>query len=131
MAVYNRTKLANILFTKELAGRLAGTGVSVFAVHPGTVRTGWGRSGDVKGLLDIGLTIIRPLFITPRAGAASILHAATAPGLEDRSGGYFKRVVLGNFGPVREARPSGPARDAEAARRLWETSEKLVGSAHG
>jgi retinol dehydrogenase 12 len=131
MGVYNRSKLANILFTRELAERTTGTGVSVFAVHPGTVRTGWGRGGDVKGLMDIGLTIIRPLFITPRAGAASTLHAATAPGLEDRSGGYFKRVVIGNYGPVREGRPSGPAQDGEAARRLWEVSENLVGSARG
>ena len=131
MAVYNRSKLANILFTKELARRVDGTGISVFAVHPGTVRSGWGQGGDVRGLMDIGLTIIRPLFITPRAGAASILYTATEPGLEDRSGGYFKRVVFGNFGPVREGRSSGPSRDEDAARQLWEISENLVGSANG
>ena len=131
MAVYNRSKLANILFTKELARRLAGAGVSAFAVHPGTVRSGWGQGGDTRGFLDIGLKIIRPVFITPRAGAASIIHCATAPGLEDRSGGYFKRVVFGNFGPVREGRSSGPSRDPEAARKLWEVSENLVGSANG
>ena len=131
MAVYNRSKLANLLFTRELADRLSGSGVSVFAVHPGTVRSGWGRGGDVGGFLDIGLMIVRPFFISPRAGAGAIVHTATAPGLESRSGGYFQRSIVGNYGPVRESRPSGPALDPEAARRLWETSENLVGSHDG
>jgi retinol dehydrogenase-12 len=130
MAVYNRTKLANILFTRELAARREGSGVSAFAVHPGTVRSGWGGGGDVRGLLDIGLRIIRPVFISPRAGAGATVYAATAPGIEDRSGGYFKRAVLGNYGPLREGTPAASARDPEAARRLWEISETLVGGAH-
>lgn len=130
MAAYNRSKLANILFTRELARRQAGTGVSAFGVHPGTVRSGWGRGGDIKGLLDIGVTIARPFFISPRAGARPMLHAATAPGIEDRSGAYFVHAVAGNWGPVREVSPSRPARDDQAARRLWDVSERLVEGSH-
>lgn len=130
MVVYNRSKLANMLFTLELASRLEGTGVSTFSVHPGTVRSGWGRAGDARGLLDIGLYIIRPFFISPRAGAGAILHAVAAEGIEERSGAHFARAVIGNFGPVRQMRPAAQARDRDAARRLWEVSEQLVGGAH-
>jgi len=125
-AVYSRTKLANILFTKELARRLAGTGVTAFAVHPGTVRTEWSRGGDTHGLMSTAVRLARPFFVSPSAGAASTIYAATAPGIESRSGAYFLRSVLGNYGPVKQAQPSKAAQDPEAAARLWEVSEQLV-----
>jgi NAD(P)-dependent dehydrogenase (short-subunit alcohol dehydrogenase family) len=128
MAVYSRTKLANILFTRELARRLEGTGVSAFAVHPGGVRSGFGRDGDAGGIVGLGLTVAAPFFISPKAGAAASLHAATTPGIEARSGAYFARRLFGNWGPVVETKPSSAARDDEAARRLWEVSEELVAS---
>jgi len=127
MGVYSRTKLANILFTRELARRTEGTGVTAFAVHPGAVRSGWGQGGDTAGVLGFVLKLGRPFEISPRAGAAAIIHAATAPGLESRSGAYVQRAVGGSYGPVRIARPSAAARDDEAAARLWEMSEQLVG----
>jgi NAD(P)-dependent dehydrogenase (short-subunit alcohol dehydrogenase family) len=128
MAVYSRTKLANILFTRELARRLEGTGVSAFAVHPGGVRSGFGRDGDAGGIVGLGVKAAAPFFISPKAGAAASLYAATAPGIEDRSGAYFARRLFGNWGPVVETKPSSAARDDEAARRLWEVSEELVAS---
>lgn len=128
MGVYSRSKLANILFTRELANRLAGTGVSVFAVHPGVVRTGWGRSGDTRGVLNAFLSLAVFIQISPRMGAAASVHAASHPGIEEHSGAFYQRAVFGNFGPVRAAQPSAPARDEFAAARLWEESARLVGA---
>jgi retinol dehydrogenase 12 len=128
MAVYSRTKLANILFTRELARRLEGTGVSTFAVHPGGVRSGFGKDGDAKGLVGLGVKLGAPFFISAKAGAGATLHAVTAPGIEDRSGTYFSRRLFGNWGPVVPTKPAAPGRDDEAARRLWEVSEELIAS---
>lgn len=129
MGAYNRSKLANILFTRELTRRLEGTGVSVFAVHPGVVRTGWGRSGDTRGLLNAFLSLALFVQISPRMGAAASVYAASHPGIEEHSGAFFQRAVFGNFGPVRPVSPSVPARDDFAAARLWEESTRLVGAA--
>src|SRR5579884_3813505 len=104
MAVYSRTKLANILFTVELARRTRGTNVSAFAVHPGTVRTGWGQDGDARGLTGLAIRAGRAFYVTPRVGAGSLVYAATEPGIESLSGAYLSRAVAGQFGPVREAR---------------------------
>ena len=128
MTAYNRSKLANVLFTQELARRLEGTGVSAFSVHPGTVRTRWAQDGDMGGLMKAGVAIARPFFLGPRAGAGATLYAATAPGIESRSGGYFQRAAFGQYGAVREANASAAGRDADAARRLWQVSEQLVGT---
>ena len=128
MGAYSRSKLANLLFTRELARRLSGTGVSVFAVHPGVVRTGWGRSGDTRGVLNIFLSLAFFVQISPRMGAAASVYAASHPGIEEHSGAFYQRAVFGNFGPVRAVEPSAPARDDFAAARLWEESERLVGA---
>ena len=128
MSVYSRSKLANLLFTKELAQRLEGTGVSAFAVHPGVVRTGWGRSGDTRGFLNAFLSLGVLIQISPRAGAAASIYAATQPGIESHSGAFYQRALFGNFGPVRATQPAAPARDAAAAALLWEESAKLVGA---
>jgi NAD(P)-dependent dehydrogenase (short-subunit alcohol dehydrogenase family) len=119
--VYGQSKLANILFTRELARRLAGTGVTVNAVHPGTVRTGYGRDGDSTGLLKVGLAIGSRFFLSPEKGADTSIHLASSPDVADVTGEYFiKRKVK---------QPSAAARDDEASRRLWETSAELVGLA--
>lgn len=118
MRVYGTTKLCNILFAKELARRLEGTGVTAYSLHPGTVRTRFGKDGDT-GIFGIGAKISGPLFLSPAGGAKTSIHVASTPGIEQYSGGYFQRSKL--------HKPSSAARNDEAARRLWEVSERLVG----
>lgn len=126
VGAYNRSKLANVLFTLELARRVEGTGVTALVVHPGAVRTGWGAGGDTRGALAAILRMGRPFEISPRAGSAALVYAATAPGLEANNGAYVQRAIGGNFGPVHIARPSAAGRDALAAARLWELTEEMV-----
>lgn len=126
MGAYNRSKLHNILFTTELARRQAGTGVAAFAVHPGGVRSGFGKGDDTRGLEKVVFLAVQPFFISARAGAGASVHAATAPGIVDHSGAYFARRVLGNYGPVVETKTSAAARDETAAAELWEASMALV-----
>ena len=123
---YCRSKLANVLFTKELARRETGAGVSAFAVHPGTIRSGFGQDGDTGGVMGAGLGVVRLIMTGPTRGAAASLYAATAPGLESRSGGYFQRRPGLGARSVHEARPSAAARNEAAARQLWDVSELLI-----
>ena len=117
MRVYGHSKLANLLFTIELARRLEGSGVTVNCVHPGAVATGLGKNnGALASLL---IRFLAPFFRTPDKGAATTLHVATSPDLEGVSGRYFASC--------REARPSAAGRDREAAERLWELSAHLTG----
>ncbi len=118
---YARSKLANILFTRELARRLAGTGVTANAVHPGPVRSGFGMDGDLGGLAGLGNRMVRPFEITPEAGARTSIHVAAAPGLAATSGGYFARS--------RPARTAPWAGDDAAAARLWEASLRIAAGA--
>ncbi|HEX4244207.1 MAG TPA: SDR family NAD(P)-dependent oxidoreductase, partial [Acidimicrobiales bacterium] len=118
---YAQSKLANILFTRALAAHLEGTGVTANAVHPGPVRSGFGMDGDLHGIMRIGNELVRPLEISPQAGAATTIHVATAPELEHSSGGYYAR---GNPG-----RMSIHARSLPDAERLWRVSEQLVAAA--
>ncbi len=119
MRVYGQSKLANILFTQELARRLEGSGVTANSLHPGTVRTGYGADGDARGLLALGLKISRPFFLSPAKGALTSIYLASSPEVAGVSGQYFAKC--------KPARPRRPARDPEAARRLWQVSEELVG----
>jgi NAD(P)-dependent dehydrogenase (short-subunit alcohol dehydrogenase family) len=114
---YSNSKLANILFTRELARRLEGTGVTANCAHPGVVRTGFGR--DASPLLRIGLTIARPFLLSPERGASTIVYLATSPDVAGATGGYYVKSQL------RE--PSKAAQDEATARRLWELSEELAG----
>lgn len=116
---YANSKLANILFTRELARRLAGTGVTANCAHPGVVRTGFGR--DASPLLKIGITIARPFMLSPRRGADTIVYLASSPEVTGHSGGYYVKR--------RQREPSAAARDDTAARELWEISETLTGLA--
>lgn len=118
MAVYSKSKLANIYFTTELAKRLTGTGVTANCLHPGTVGTGYGRDGDTKGVLAFGLKVAKPFMLRPEQGARTSVYLATAPEVADVSGQYFIRC--------RRARTSKVAGDTAAAARLWEASERLI-----
>ncbi len=113
---YGRSKLANILFTHELARRLAGTEVTANCLHPGAVAT---RFGDSSGGFAGGLIrFLRLFFISPEKGADTLVYLASSPEVADTTGGYFvKRAVK---------EPSAAARDDTAARRLWMESEKLA-----
>jgi NAD(P)-dependent dehydrogenase (short-subunit alcohol dehydrogenase family) len=116
LKVYSRSKLANIVFTRELARRLAGTEVTANCLHPGVVKTRFGdASGGVLGLL---IPFLRLFFISPEQGAETIVYLASSPEVADTTGGYFvKRKIT---------KPSAAARDGAAAKRLWEVSEKLA-----
>jgi NAD(P)-dependent dehydrogenase (short-subunit alcohol dehydrogenase family) len=117
MAVYGQSKLANILFTVELARRLEGTGVTANCLHPGLVGSDFGsRSG---GLFSLGWRIMRPFVLSPERGARTSVHLATSPEVAGVTGRYFVRS--------RTAEPSQAARDAGLARRLWELSERMTG----
>jgi NAD(P)-dependent dehydrogenase (short-subunit alcohol dehydrogenase family) len=116
-ARYAESKLANLLFTYELAERLEGTGVTVNALHPGLVATDFTSGNGVYGWF---MRRWSSLFgIRAEKGARTSLYLATSPEVSGRSGLYF----VGEQ-PV----PSSPAsRDRAAARRLWELSEELTG----
>src|SRR6185312_16118280 len=83
---YANSKLANILFTRELARRLDGTGVTANCAHPGVVRTGFGR--DARPLMRVGITIARPFMLSPERGADTIVYLASSPDVAAKTGGY-------------------------------------------
>jgi NAD(P)-dependent dehydrogenase (short-subunit alcohol dehydrogenase family) len=117
---YDRSKLCNILFTRELARRMAGSGVTANCLHPGFVATGFGQRE--AGLFGFMVRIAMMLAaVPPENGARTIVHLAAAPELAAVSGGYF----IG----TRQVEPSRAARDDMAARRLWDASERLSGLA--
>jgi NAD(P)-dependent dehydrogenase (short-subunit alcohol dehydrogenase family) len=120
--VYGRSKLANIYFTRELARRLEGTGITTNSLHPGFVRSDFGRDGDLGKGLGVGITIAQRLFaIGPKRGARTSIYLASSPDVDDVSGKYFVRC--------KPAAISKAAADDAAARRLWSASEELVGAA--
>jgi NAD(P)-dependent dehydrogenase (short-subunit alcohol dehydrogenase family) len=87
-AAYGRSKLANILFTRELARRLDGTGVTANALHPGTVRTGFTGGGDTS-LLNLGWRLGGIFFKSPQKGAETSIYLASSYDVEATSGEYF------------------------------------------
>ncbi len=114
---YANSKLANILFTRELARRLEGTRVTANCAHPGMVRTRFGREARLP--LRAGVTLARPFMLSPRRGADTIVYLATSPEVAAATGGYYAK---------RQRRePSAAARDDAAAKRLWQLSEELTG----
>jgi NAD(P)-dependent dehydrogenase (short-subunit alcohol dehydrogenase family) len=117
---YNQSKLANVLFTYELARRLEGSGVTANVLHPGVVRTGFGAEdpGTVQRLL---VPLARPFMKTPEQGAATSIHLASAPELDHISGQYFANS--------RPKRSSSRSYDETVASRLWGVSCGLTGIA--
>jgi len=120
---YGQSKLANVLFTRELAKRLKGTGVTTFSLHPGAVVTELGRHLSLANKIPVGLFhLLGYLFPmkTSLQGAQTSLYACLDPELESHSGEYLADCrIKYNVNPL--------ACDDESARRLWEVSEQLVG----
>ncbi|HXL99835.1 MAG TPA: SDR family oxidoreductase [Rhizomicrobium sp.] len=115
--VYGKSKLCNILFTRELARRLAGTGVTANCLHPGFVGT---RFGDQSGGILSGLIRIAKNFaLTPEQGAQTIIYLASSPAVEGKSGGYYVKSAL--------ATPTKEAQNDADAKRLWDASAKIAG----
>jgi len=115
MRSYSQSKLAQVLFTHELAKKLEGTRVTVNAVHPGVVRTRWGDEG---GALAIGIKLARPFMISPEKGAETVLYLASSPDVEG---------ITGKFWTKKHEKPSSKeSYDENEARLLWITSAKLA-----
>lgn len=113
---YNRSKLYNILWTRELARRWAGTGVTVNCFHPGFVAS---RFGDkAGGLLAYAVRVAKLFAISPEEGARTLVYLATSPEVAQVSGGYFYKC-----------RPEKPSADAEsdaAARLVWDETARIA-----
>ena len=114
--VYARSKLMNILYTRELARKLAGTGVTANSLHPGFVAT---RFGDhTGGLIGFGISIAKRFALTPEQGAETLVHLASSPDVAATTGEYFHKC--------RPATPSREAQDDDKAQRLWLETSKLA-----
>ena len=120
VAAYGRSKLANLYFTYELARRLAGTGVTVNAAHPGAVRTELGQNNDAP-ILKFLTGLVRPFFRSPERGAETSIWLCSSAQVAGVTGGYFA--------DCKEHKAHPRAHDRVAARRLWAESAKLVGLA--
>jgi NAD(P)-dependent dehydrogenase (short-subunit alcohol dehydrogenase family) len=116
LKAYNRSKLCNILFTRELAARLRGSGVVATSLHPGVVATTLAQRG---GIVDFVWRLAKPFMISAEKGAETSVFLATVPDPAPFHGGYVVRKAL--------ARPDPVALDADLARRLWAESARLVG----
>jgi NAD(P)-dependent dehydrogenase (short-subunit alcohol dehydrogenase family) len=113
---YGESKLANIMFTRELARRLDGTRVTAYTFHPGLVATGFNRNNGA--LMSTAMTIIAPFARSPRKAAQTLVWLADSPDVSKQSGGYYEDRAL--------AVSSRQAQDPALARRLWEVSEEQV-----
>ena len=114
--VYSHSKLANMLFTHELAKRLKGSDITANAVDPGEVSTGLGTQNGILG--KILQLLMKPFIQRPDKGARTSVYVSTSPELEGVSGKYFRKCL--------EKKPKPWADDEVAARRLWEISQKLT-----
>ncbi len=121
MEAYCRAKLANVLFTRELARRTPPSEVTANAAHPGWVRSRFGMDGDLSGVMGFGIRALRPLQISPRRGSRTSVYLATSPEVAAKTGKYWVRSKAHHMGRR--------ARDDDAAVRLWDESEHLLASA--
>ena len=117
---YNQSKLANVMFTYELAQRLEGSGVTANVLHPGVVRTSFGLE-DSGRWMRLMHPLVRPFMKSPEQGARTSIHLASSPAVDGVSGQYFA-----NSRPKQSSRASY---DVAAAQRLWQVSADLVGQA--
>ncbi len=117
MRVYGKSKLANILFTRELARRLEGTGVTANCLHPGFVGSNFARNNGA--IAAVVMTLVRPFARSPEKGAETAVYLCASPEVEGVSGAYFQ--------DCRRRDPKPFARNDEDAKRLWELSARMVG----
>ncbi|KAJ8004867.1 hypothetical protein DPEC_G00140760 [Dallia pectoralis] len=121
LASYRQSKLANVLFSSELARRMKGTGVTSYCLHPGVIRT------ELSRHVESWFPMMRAFFSassmllmkTPSQGAQTSIYCAVTPGLESKSGCYFSDCTMTAVAPE--------GRDAAVARKLWKESARLVG----
>ena len=120
IAAYGQSKLANVLFANELARRLAGTGVTANSLHPGVIRTGFGRnnSGIWGALFRVFHVVARPFLLTPEQGAQTSIYLASSPDVEGVTGEYFAKS--------KQTQSSDRSHDTGLAQRLWQVSEELT-----
>jgi retinol dehydrogenase-12 len=117
--VYCATKLANVLFTRELARRFGDSKITANAVHPGFVGSNFAREGDMGLFVGLGMLAIRPFAISSAAGARTSVYLASSADVEGITGQYFYRCQV--------VSPSHAALDDAAAARLWEVSAEMTG----
>ena len=117
-SVYGKSKLCNILFNRELAHRLEGSGIAANCLHPGFVATRFGDSSG--GLFQFVIKLGKPtVALSPEEGAKTIVYLASSPEVEGKSGGYYVKC-----------KPASPTREAQSdadAKRLWDVSAKIAG----
>jgi retinol dehydrogenase 14 len=120
-AAYSQSKLANVMFTNELARRLEGTGVTANSLHPGVVRTNFGGE-DQTWLFTVVSRVVLPFLKTPAQGAQTSIYLASSPEMDGVTGQFFadKKVKTANKVAV----------DPAMRARLWQASADLVGLAH-
>jgi NAD(P)-dependent dehydrogenase (short-subunit alcohol dehydrogenase family) len=120
LGAYGQSKLANVLFTYELARRLEGTGVTANCLHPGVVMTNFGHNntGIFGSFFGVYHALARPFLLTPEQGAETSIYLASSPEAEGVTGKYFvkKRPVESNE----------VSHDIEVAQRLWQVSEEML-----
>ncbi len=116
IAAYSLSKLANVLFTYELARQTQGTGPTATCLHPGVVRTGIWQAA--RGILGVVITVMKPFMISSERSARSVVRLAADPALAGVSGRYFDRD--------KEVRSSELSYDVGVAARLWQASEALI-----
>jgi NAD(P)-dependent dehydrogenase (short-subunit alcohol dehydrogenase family) len=115
---YSQSKLANVMFTYELARRIKGTGVTATALHPGLVHTNFGAEGQSL-LFRLAHLVSRPIMKTAAQGAATPVYLASSPEVEGVTGAFFA--------DCKPKKPGKQSQDSAAAARLWQVSEELTG----
>ncbi len=116
MRSYSQSKRANVVFTYELARRLAGTGVTVNAVHPGAVRTNFGSG--TRSLFGLIARLARPFELSPEQGAQTIIYLASSPDVEGVTGKFFAKK--------KELKSANQTYDTAVQGQLWDVSAKLT-----
>jgi NAD(P)-dependent dehydrogenase (short-subunit alcohol dehydrogenase family) len=118
---YAQSKLADVLFTYALARRMAGTGVTANALHPGVIASGFGAASG--GVFALGFQLMRPFMSSPEKGARTSVYLASDPAIRGATGGYYKKE--------RPARSSARSRDVAAQEALWAATERAVSGGAG
>lgn len=116
---YSQSKIANVLFSRELSKKLEGTGVTTYSLHPGVIRTELTRHWEKNQLWKMVFSILKYFIKTPVEGAQTTIYCAVEESLANQTGKYYSDCA--------EKIPSKAAQDDATAKKLWELSEKMVG----